>query len=268
MNPVIMARFLCAAGAALAAAHLSPAAWAQELNNTYKQRPASSQDRIVIGVGAGYVPAYQGSDDYRLLPIPVIDVVSGPFFANLRNGIGVNVVDGDTLTLGGSMTILPGYRRRDAPEGIGKLSVGVGGRLFASVKASGMIATVGATQGFAGGTKGVIADASLSYPIVVSPRLMVIPAISTTWADEKHNDRYFGVDSRRSVASGLPEFHAGKGFKDASALVAASYRLTDRINLGASAGVTTLVGDAKNSPIVEHRTQPVGFLSLSYRLGS
>jgi outer membrane protein len=229
---------------------------------------AQTQDHIIIGAGAAYMPAYQGADDYRVQPLPALDIAWGPFFANLRNGIGVNAIDTATFTAGGSVTFMQGYRRKDAPDGIGRLSIGAGGRIFASVRAAGFVATIGGTKGFAGGTKGVIADASLSYPIVVSSRFTLIPTIGTTWADKKHNDRYFGVDAGQSLASGLPQFRPGSGFKDASATLSAQYRLTDRISLGASGGVTSLLGKVKDSPIVYHKTQPMGFLSLSYRFGS
>lgn len=226
-----------------------------------------NNDHVVIGIGAGYAPAYQGAEDYRVMPLPVIDIAWGPFFANLRNGIGVNAVDTDHVTIGASVAMMPGYRSKDAPRGIGKLSFGAGARGFMSLKAAGFVATIGATKGFAGSTKGVIADASLSRPVFVSSRFMLVPTIGATWADGKHNDRYFGVNAAQSRASGLPRFRAGSGFNDVSAMLTVQYRLTDRISLGATGGVTTLLGNVQDSPIVVHKTQPLGFLSLSYRLG-
>lgn len=246
----------------------SQAGLAQDWSNAPREQTRQNRDHVLVGIGAGYAPAYQGSDDYRTLPIPAIDIAVGPFFANLRNGIGVNVINTDTVTVGGSVVMMPGYRRRDAPDGIGSLSFGAGGRMFASLKVGGVIATVGGTQGFVGNTRGVIADASVSYPIMISQRTMLIPTVGTSWADEKHNRRYFGISAQQSQASGLPQFASGKSFKDASALLTVSHRLTSRINLSASGGVTTLLGDVKDSPLVRHKTQPAGFLSLTYRLGS
>lgn len=246
----------------------STPALAQEMSGTASERARQSSDRTIVGLGMAVVPVYQGADDYRVLPLPAVDIVSGPFFANFRNGIGVNVVDTPNFTFGGSVTFMPGYRRKDVPVGVGRLSAGAGGRLFVSTKAGGVIATLGGTQGFVGSTRGFIADASLSYPMVMSPRLVLIPSIATTWADRKHNDRYFGIGTQQSLASGLPAYEAGSGFKDASALLTASYRLSSRINLSASGGVTTLLGDAEDSPLVVHRTRPTGFLSMSYRLGN
>ncbi len=240
-------------------------AQAQELAQVQEQDSGEDKDHIVIGIGAGYAPAYQGSDKYRALPVPVIDVSWGPFFANLQNGIGVNAIDTDHITIGASVTVMQGYRSKDAPDGIGKLSFGAGGRGFMDLKAAGFVATIGATKGFAGNTKGLIADASLSYPLAVTSRLTLVPTIGTTWADKKHNDRFYGVNSKQSLASGLPQFRAGSGFNDASFMLSAQYRLTERFSLGATGGVTTLLGKVKDSPIVFHKTQPLGFLSLSYR---
>lgn len=229
---------------------------------------AQTPDHVIVGIGVVFAPAYQGSDASRTLPIPVLDITKGPFFINLHNGAGVNVIDTGGLTIGGSVAFVPGYRTKDAPEGIGKLSGGAGGRLFTSVRFAGLVATLGGTKPFVGGGAGFLADASLSYPAFVSPRFLLIPAAGTTWADRKYNDRYFGVDAGQSIRSGLPQYHLRSGFKDVSTTLTASYGLDDRLNLSVTGGVTRLLGDARNSPIVVNQSQTFGFLSLSYRLGS
>lgn len=265
-SPISMPFCLAIATAIMTLSSVPSAAQSQAQIQPQPQ-PERNRDHFVLGVGAGYAPAYQGADDYRVMPLPVIDIAWGPFFANLRNGIGVNAVDTDHVTIGASVTMMPGYRSKDAPKGIGELSFGAGARGFMSLKAAGFVATIGATKGFAGGTKGVIADASLSRPVFVSSRFMLVPTIGASWADRKHNDRYFGVNAAQSRASGLRQYRPGSGLNDASAMLTAQYRLTDRISLAATGGVTTLLGKVKDSPIVAHKTQPLGFLSVSYRLG-
>lgn len=226
---------------------------------------AQEQDYVVVGAGVAVTPAYQGSDEYRVLPIPAIDIQQGWFFANLRNGIGIAPVNNEHLTIGASAVFVQGYRRSDVPNGIEKLSDGVGARLFASLRTAGFVTTLGATQVVSGGTKGLVADASVSYPIQVSERFTLIPTLGTTWANKKHNDRYFGVSPAESAASGLPRFTSGSGFKDVSGMVTAAYRLSDRVTLSATGGVTALLGNAADSPIVEEEAQPYGLLTLSYR---
>ena len=227
---------------------------------------AQDQDHVVLGVGVAGTPVYQGSRDYRVLPLPAIDIKKGWFFANLRNGIGIEPINTTTITIGMSAVYVPGYRHRDVPIGVDKLSDGIGARLFTSLRAGGFVATLGAVKIVSGGTRGTIADASLSYPVKLSSRLTVTPTVGTTWADRKYNDGYFGISVAESLASGLSQFRAGSGFKDVSGALTASYRLTDRISLSVTGTVSTLLGAVKDSPLVVKKTQPVGVLTLAYRL--
>ena len=95
-----------------------------------------------------------------------------------------------------------------------------------------------------------------------------MPAIGATWANGKHNNRYFGVSEEQSRTSGLPQYRAGGGFSDFTAGLNANYRLTRHISLSVTGAVTTLLGDAKDSPIVFHKTRPLGLVSVTYRFGS
>ena len=85
-------------------------------------------------------------------------------------------------------------------------------RLFlALIERGSLEATLSATKIITGNTEGVIADASLAYPIVASDKLTPIPSIGTIWGDRTHNNRYFGVNAEQSAASGLPQYRAGSG---------------------------------------------------------
>lgn len=213
-----------------------------------------------------YLPVYQGADSYRTLPLPIFDVSKGRLFANLRNGIGVNVVDEAGITIGASLTSVSGYRSRDVPDGVEHLKFGAGGRMFLNADLGVATATVGATKAIVGGTGGVVVDASVARPILFGPQFAIIPSVGATWANRRHNDRYFGIDRSESLASGLREFSPDGGFKDISAGVVANYRLTETLNLSASANVTTLLSKVKDSPLVRRRTQPSMFLSTTLTL--
>ena len=188
--------------------------------------------------------------------------VAGPIVGGLL--IGANLFDSESVTVGVGITPADGYRKKDAPPGIGKLSMGVGARGFVKFRQFGFEATLGTTKILAGSTKGVLVDASLSYPVMISEKLMLNPSIGTTYGDKKHNNRYFGVNAQQALASGLPQFRAGSGFIDAKADLGLHYRLTDRIGVGVVGGVTTLLGDVKDSPIVKRKTQPYGIAFVSY----
>lgn len=228
------------------------------------QTPRNS-DHIVLGMGALYAPAVEGGDKYRALPMPAIDIRQGRFFANMRDGVGAYIIDTDLVSVGASVTYTQGYRSKDVPTGVGAVNFGAGGRGFITVHDQGVVLTLGATQGFVGVTKGLVADASLSYPISVTPRFTIIPTVGTTWANAKFNNRYFGIDDVQSAASGLNTYTPGAGFKDATGSLTASYRLTDHLVLSASGMVTAVLGADSRSPLVTHKTQPAGFFSVAYR---
>lgn len=227
---------------------------------------AQAQDHVVLGIGAAAAPVRQGARDYRVIPIPAIDIKKGWFFAGLRNGIGIEPIDTGIVTIGVSAVFVQGYRSRDVPQGIAKLSDGVGARLFANVRAGGFVATLGAVKVLSGGTEGFVADASLSRPIPISSRFTLTPTIGTTWADRKYNDGYFGITAAESLASGLPQFTADAGFKDVTGALTASYRLTGRFTLSATGSVSSLLSEVKDSPLVERKTQPFGIVALTYRM--
>ncbi len=223
------------------------------------------QDRAVVGAAVIYAPRYEGSDRYRFVPVPLIELRYGRFFANPRKGVGYVVVKRRKLTITAGATYVRGYRRQDAPEGVGRLSSGVGARVAADLKTHGVRLTLGMTKVLSGGVDGALADAGLSVPVPVTSRLILIPGVSATWADRRYSDRYFGVTPAQAAASGLPVFHPGGGIKDVAATLAATYRVDDHISLAATGAITALTGDVKDSPIVLERTQSSAVVSVSYR---
>lgn len=227
---------------------------------------ALAEDHAVLGAGVALTPYYEGAEDHRVLPIPIIDIKEGWFFANLRNGIGIEPIETEHFSAGLSAVFIQGYRRRDVPVGLDKLKSGVGARGFASVRGAGIIGTLGVTQIVSGGTEGLIGDASVSYPIPLSSRFILTPTLGLTWANAKHMDGYFGVSAVESLASGLPSYSADAGIKDFSAALTATYRITDRLTLSVTGSATSLRGDAKNSPMIGRKTQTFGLASLSWRL--
>jgi outer membrane protein len=222
-------------------------------------------DHITIGVGGLYRPAYMGARKYQFQPIPAIDIKRGRFFVNFQNGIGVAPVDNDFFAAGvGVVFLFDNYERKDVPNRFNKIDMGAGARGFVSVRQFGLEATAGLTKIFVGSTKGVIADFSLSRPIVVSERLFLTPAIGARWANAKHNDRFYGVNAGQAQESRLRQFRAGSGLLDAKAELGLQYQLTDHIGFGATGGITTLLGKVKDSPIVRKKTAPFGLGFLTY----
>ncbi|MHA3790588.1 MipA/OmpV family protein [Rhizorhabdus wittichii] len=223
-------------------------------------------DHITIGAGATVIPTFEGSDSTRVMPLPAIDIRQGIFIANLLNGVGVDVPVSDSVSLGAGAVFVLGYRHKDVPDGIDKISNAAGIRGHATIRKWGFIGSLGVTK-ILGGTKGTTADVLVSYPIRLDDRLTVAPALGTSWADSKYNDRYFGISEAEAMRSGLPTFHMGSGFKDVVFSLNANYRLSPRWNLTAGASAIRLVGDALDSPLVQKKLNGTGLVTLSYTFG-
>lgn len=222
-----------------------------------------AQDHVVLGPGATIAPAYEGARSYRVLPIPILDISYGRVFIDTADGIGIKAIEAGPMTIGGSIGYVPGYRRRDAPAGIGRLSDAAGGRLFASYRKRGFRVLIGATQSI-GGTHGMTADGAISYTDKISAHFSLTPSISTTWADGKYNNRYFGVDDQQFVDSGLARSRPESGFRDASFGLGSNYSLSRHWLAVANAGGRRLLGQDARSPIVDRKWGVLGSLGIAY----
>lgn len=234
------------------------------LGSTGMATQAAAQDRMIFGLGAVIRPEYQGSDVQSSTVVPLIEIARGPFFMNMRNGIGLRPLQYGDFKFGASIVYMPGF---DLPHALGEISGSAGARFFTDWDRGGINATFGVTKVVAGDLEGVVADVSLSYRYTVTPQLTLIPVIATTWSNRDYNKSYFGVAATQAATSSISAFSLGSGFKDVSIRLTANYELTDRVSLTASATMSKLLGDAKDSPIVFDDTQTFGFIGLSYRFG-
>lgn len=175
------------------------------------------------------------------------------------------MLDGSAVKVSAGATFVPGYRRRDAPVGVGRLDGGAGLRVAADMRLGEVLVSMSATKVVSGDVDGALVDASLAYPVRLSERLSLMPSVSATWADSQYNRAYFGISAAQSAASKLPVYRPGGGVKDVSMSLSANYRLNDKVSLGATASLSRLTGDARKSPIVVEATQPSAVLSVAYR---
>lgn len=239
-------------------------AQAQDSYGSNVAREATSDNHITIGIGGAALPEFQGSKDYFIQPIPVIDIKQGPFFLRLGDGLGVNVIDTPNFQAGFSVTPVRGYDADKVPAGIGKLDTSIGGRGFVSGTFGGVVGTLALTAPFSGDAKGMFVEADISYPVRLSDRLLVVPGLRATWADKKYLGRYFGVNAEQAAASGLPEYRPSSGFQDVGATLAIKYRLTRHISVVGSALITRNLDRVTDSPFTERKWQPAGILGVAY----
>lgn len=224
-----------------------------------------SEWKVVLGGGARIGPKFEGSDEFKVMPVPFVSAVFGDTLRLDPRGASVNVFK----THGFSFSARAGFdlgRQEDDSDhlrGLGDIdaSAVIGARLAYEI---GPIELYTAVNRNLGGSNGLEAkfgiNASHRYE-----RFLFSVGVSGTWADTRYMETYFGVTPQQSLASGLSAYTIGAGLKRVDVEASVGYMLTDRWMIRGQLGVGQLLGDAGNSPIVQSKSQPYGMLTVGYK---
>lgn len=112
--------------------------------------------------------------------------------------------------------------------------------------------------------QGATANFDANYAIDIAPQWRLEVGVSTTWANSQYMQSYFGVNATQSQQSGHAEYSPAAGLRDVSSSLNLSYQVTPRISVSSGLRASSLVGDAKNSPIVTSPQSVSGSLSIGY----
>lgn len=249
---------------------------------------AQDRNSLSIGIGVGYVPTYEGSDDYRIIPAGVVrGKVAGHSFYTRGLQLYFDAIpepDGPGLDLAIGPVVGVRLNRtggiKDAQvRALGKLdtAIEVGG--FVGIGQTGVITSdydnlslrvsyltdVGDAHG------SHIITPSIEYGTPLSRETYVGLSLSADIVGDGYADYYFDVTPAGSLASGLATYDADGGFKSWSLSLAGAHALTGDLlgglSLFAVGSYTRLRGDFAASPIVSTAGSPnqwFGAIGLSY----
>ena len=245
-------------------------------------------DTVSIGVGAGYVPTYEGSDDYRLIPAGVIrGRVSGhnfysrglQFYFDLVPESAGNDLDFAVGPVVGLRLNRTSGIKDPQVKALGKLdtAIEVGG--FVGIGQTGIItsdydnlsARVAVLKDVGGAHGSTIITPSIEYGTPLSRQAFVGVSLSADIVGDGYADYYFDVSPAGSLASGLATYDADGGFKSWTLGLAGAHSLTGDLlgglSLFAVGSYTRLRGDFADSPIVSTAGSPnqwFAAIGLSY----
>lgn len=272
-----------AAGLFIAMAGISSAAMAEE-------RDRSS---LTVGVGAAVVPSYEGSDDYRVVPVPQLrGKVKDYAFWTRGPGIYFDAIpntnpDGLDFELGPVVNFRFDRSSRKAIKdtavrALGKRDVAVEVGGFVGIGKTGVLtsaydnlsARVAVTKDVAGAHESYVITPAIEYATPLSATSFVGLGISAEYVGKKYGRYYYDVDAAGSTASGLPVYSdagSGSGFKKISASLAGGLSLSGDLRKGwvlfGVAGYSRMLGDYADSPVVAiagSRNQWIGALGVGY----
>jgi outer membrane protein len=217
---------------------------------------------VSVGGGVLYAPAFAGSSDYQLRALPSVRVTHGDrFAASYEQGVSYVVARSDRWTLApltkldsgrdadgeGSFVVAGG--RSDALRGFADIdtTVQAGARLVFSEGAWGATAEV--LQGL-NGHEGLTLDLALDRSVRLASGWVIATGPRLGWADRDYNNTFFGVSPSASAGSGLARFSAASGFNTAGWNLTAICRHDNGWTGIGTLGVSRLLGDAADSPLV------------------
>jgi MipA family protein len=219
----------------------------------------------LYGIGVAIFPKTSGSDEFRVLALPVINANYGDRYYINALQAGVWLIDSDDkrLRFGLSTQARFGW---DADDG--KLTKGMADRDFSfdfgpTLRWQTDYGTINAQWGFdiGGASHGQTVDLQYIKSIFSSRTLRVNSNIGVTWNDQKLNDYYFGVGLNETSPL-RPNYVAGSGVEFRAGFTGA-YSVTNESFLLFGASLTRLSDQQANSPIVETRMQPFAFVGYS-----
>lgn len=224
--------------------------------------PAAALD-LQIGLGAGFAPDYEGSDDYAGVPLWNLTLsnlwapetyasIVGPqlrsnFLAHPNWRLGVSgqyvperddveddrVDEMDNIDASVLIGVLFGYDLDPSRDSEAVIELDLRHDV---AEGNGGLGTLR-------GRYAARAGANSTFRI----------ELSSTYASEDYMSEYFGVSDNNAARSGLDPFDADDGFKDVSIGVSWNYNLTSNWIVTGTAAYSRLLEDAADSPVVDDR---------------
>lgn len=231
------------------------AAWSAAAVESTTSSSASRDWTITLGIEAGVLPSYAGSDRYELRPVPLINIrrVGTPRdFSSPRDGASVAILESGRFHLGPTAKLRAPRRETDDSNlaGLGGVGWAIEAGLFAEYWPVDWLRTrVEVRQGI-GGHHGVVSDVTADYVAPVTPQLTLSAGPRMEVATAKAQRPYFGIDASQAALSGLPVYSAEGGVQSYGFGAQARYELNVKWATHMFVEYAALVGSAARSPIV------------------
>ncbi len=235
-----------------------------ELRSSAEPRSGS---QFTIGLGAAYLPRYEGSDEYKARALPLINYRNGRFFAGPLSGIGYNFSPIRGLEFGPVVSYRPG-RDEDEPSrlrGLGDVDGGADAGIFARWNLRPFFVHGAVKYGIGGDANGTSVRLGGGWATALTRSDRLLLDVSVDWADSKIMQAYFGVTGAQSARSGLAAYSAGSGIRRYGLRAAWTHTFTPNWFSTVGATFYRLGDEAAGSPIVQRRNVTGVSAVLGYR---
>ncbi|RED47695.1 MipA/OmpV family protein [Aestuariispira insulae] len=211
------------------------------------------------GLAAMYAPDYEGSDDYEIAPVPLLEIswndritlttYGGPGLYAKAYGTEDFRVDLGIRYEGGREA-----SDNDALGGLGNMDVGAVAVGAVSYEMGPMEIGLELAHDLGGDRKGTAATLEAEYAMPVfngQARLTIAPHL--TWVNEDYMDNSFGITASQAASStlGLAQYDPAAGLRDVGLTLGVGYPVTDNVLALARVDYSRLMSEAADSPLVK-----------------
>lgn len=222
---------------------------------------------VAVGGGVASLPRYPGSDQHKIVAIPIISVRYRQFFvgdapgAGTPAGIGVFFHEDEHWKVGAALggDVYSTRKERDDRQqlhGLGDIKGSARAGIFTSYTVDWFSVRGGAYSDIKHhqGATGTFEAVARYSPF---DRLNLTAGPGVVFGNQRYVQTFFGVTAVQAQNSGYPEYTPKAGLVLARFTLGANYKLSKRWGLGAAAAVGQLQSDAGRSPIVRSRNQTI-----------
>ncbi|MDF3835850.1 MipA/OmpV family protein [Cupriavidus basilensis] len=236
---------------------------------------ARAENVYTLGLGAGVAPLYEGSNEYHPIFAPLFsaEFSNGIFISPLRGGLGY----GHKFSNGMFASLALDYdegrsdrKRLDMPgsdylKGMGRIPGSFMGAFQVGMPIYGD-ATLSVTLDvpLTHRQRGLSGHIDLEVPIFASGRHQVTFSPSLHFGSRRYTQTFFGVTDAQAASSAFRPYATKAGFDRASLSLAWTYEISRTWSVNSVLGVSRLLGDSANSPIVQSKQSYFGLTSLNY----
>jgi MipA family protein len=254
---------------------IATSAFAGDLDANGEPTGRSPKDwNFVLGGGAAYAPDYEGSNDYKVSPYPLVSAsyknlvfVDGPSArVNVLGFLGDEfpLMAGPAIAYGGGRN----HKDNKALANLGDIDGGVDLGGFIGTQLGPVQLGMNFTKEMGKNRKGALADFSLGFAQPLTEQLTANIGVSAAWADKNYMQEYFGISSAQALSSGYTKYDGKAGFKSVGLNVGLDYMINEHFSVGLGAGYTKLLNNAADSPIVKQQgssNQYMATVSTTFR---
>lgn len=217
-----------------------------------------------LGAGPGIVPDYEGSDEYKPVPILFARAQRDQIYVTLEaNTLRANLLPEPVFQIGPLVRYRPERDNveNDAVDHLKKVdpALELGG--FVGFQNAGWHGRFEITQDVADAYNGLLLGVKGGYRSILSPKWTLNTTMFTSWASNDYMDTYFGISGADAARSGLKPFNADAGFKDVGFSLAAHYGGIKGWGVTGIAAYKRMLGDAADSPVVHDVGNPNQFFA-------